>query len=377
MRIFSVLMVWLMAAATAFAQDEPLPESVSTAYLAYEAAVEAGDAQAAAEAAEQAWRAGLEAGIDAETLGVLAENAGYSAFRSARYELARDAFLSAAELNRAASGDPLLLARALRTASDAQMRLGENRQAERTAEDALEILEGLASRPEVDAEIAVANATISTSRWLRHYYRAAGRYGEQAVLAARRAGIADAALFGVAAFQAGAYYSYEDDPLEAAYWLTVAHATLDAGGGGDDLRMAASAWSSAERAELDQDELSALLERLRQDEVYKPDFEREMEDESFMSVPGRVDAIPVRRFPPDYPTDALWAGVEGFALMRFDVNEEGRTENVEVVYSIPYREFGEEGLRSVRRWRYEPATEDGVPVVRRGMVTRLDYQLAD
>lgn len=377
MRIISVLTVWILAASVAFSQDAPLPESVTTPYLAYEAAVEAGDEQAAAEAAEQAWRAGAEVGIDAATLGVLAENAGFYGYRAGRFEIAAEALLNAAELNRSASGDPMLLGRALRSASNAQLRLGHNRDAFSTAEDALEVLEGLPRTPEVEAEIALANATMSTSRWLRHHYRAAGRYGEQAVLAARRAGIAEASIFGVAAFQAGAYYSYEDEPLEAAYWFAVARATLDSEGGSGDLRMAASAWSSAERGELDQDELSVLLERLREDAVYKPDFEREMEDESFMPAPGRVDAIPVRRVPPDYPTDALWAGVEGFALMRFDVNEEGRTENVEVVYSIPYREFGEEGLRTVRRWRYEPATENGVPVVRRGIVTRLDYLLAD
>lgn len=377
MRIISVLTVWILAASVAFAQDAPLPESVTTPYLAYEAAVEAGDEQAAAEAAEQAWRAGAEVGIDASTLGVLAENAGFYGYRAGRFEIAAEALLNAAELNRSVSGDPMLLGRALRSASNAQLRLGHNRDAFSTAEDALGVLEGLPRTAEVEAEIALANATMSTSRWLRHHYRAAGRYGEQAVLAARRAGIAEASIFGVAAFQAGAYYSYEDEPLEAAYWFAVARATLDSEGGSGDLRMAASAWSSAERGELDQDELSVLLERLREDAVYKPDFEREMEDESFMPAPGRVDAIPVRRVPPDYPTDALWAGVEGFALMRFDVNEEGRTENVEVVYSIPYREFGEEGLRTVRRWRYEPATENGVPVVRRGIVTRLDYLLAD
>lgn len=377
MRIFSILAVWLLLASSAFSQDDALPQSVATPYLAYEAAVEAGDAQAAAQAAEQAWRAGHEARIDAAILGVLAENAGFYNYRTARFEIAAEAFLNAAELNREVAGDPMILGRALRSASDAQLRSGRNRDAFRTGEEALEVLSELPRTPEVEAELALAQATMSTSRWLRHHYRAAGRYGEQSVLAARRAGIADAAIFGVAAFQAGAFYSYEGEPQDAAYWFTVAHAMLGRDEHVADLRMAASAWSSAERAELEPDELSALLERLRQDEVYQPDFEREMEDEAFMPAPGRVDAIPVRRVPPDYPMDALWAGVEGFALMRFDVNEEGRTENVEVVYSIPYREFGEEGLRTVRRWRYQPATQDGVPIVRRGIVTRLDYQLAD
>lgn len=377
MRFFSVLAAWLCVSSMAFSQDEPLPDSVTTPYLAYEAAVDAGDDQAAAETSEQAWRAGRDAGIAPNILATLAENAGFYARRSGRYDIAEDAFLNAAELNERSNGDPIVRARALRYASDAQLRQGEHRSAFLSSERVVEIIETLPASPAADTEAALAHAYMSSSRWARGQYRNAGFHGERAMQAARRAGIQTAPVFGVAAFQAGAYYSYEDRPIEAAYWMTVARTLLSQDGGGSDLSRAAAAWGSMERAELSAEERAELFERLRADNVYKSVDDSEEEANEFVAIEGRVDAVAIERRPPAYPRDAAWAGVEGFALMRFDVNEEGQPENVEVVYSIPYREFGEEGVRTIRRWRYEPATQDGVPIVRRGVMTRLDYQLAD
>ncbi|WP_421859440.1 TonB family protein [Oceanicaulis sp.] len=377
MRFFSVLIVWLSATAMAIGQDEPLPDSVTTPYLAYEAAVEAGDDQAAAESSEQAWRAGRDARIAPSILATLAENAGFYARRTGRYDIAEDAFLNAAELNERSNGDAVVRARALRYASDAQLRQGEHRSAFLSSERGVEIIETLPASPAAETEAALAHAYMSSSRWARGQYQNAGFHGERAMQAARRAGIQTAPVFGVAAFQAGAYYSYEDRPLEAAYWMTVARTLLSQGGGDSDLSDAAEAWGSMERAELNADQRAELFERLLADNVYKSVDESEVEANAFVAVEGFVDTVVIERRPPAYPRDAAWAGVEGIALMRFDVNEEGRPENVEVVYSIPYREFGEEGVRTVRRWRYEPATQDGVPIVRRGVTTRLDYQLAD
>ncbi|WP_306017017.1 energy transducer TonB [Oceanicaulis sp. MMSF_3324] len=377
MSIISTLIVSFLWTATAFAQDEALPESVTAPYLAFQAAEEAGDVQAAATAAEQAWRAGLEASISPAVLGVLAENAGYYAHHTGAYDLAEDAFLSAVEMNEQNNGDPVVRARALRYVSDAQYRKEEYRRAFITSERAVELLEPLSPAPAVDAEMALLHALMSSSRWVRGQYRNAGYHGERALLAARRAGIQNAAVFGVAAFQAGAYYSYEDQPFESAYWMTVARTLLSEEGSGNDLRFAAGAWGDLERARLDAEERARLIERLREDDVYQPEYEAEQAEQVYDPEEGRVDAVPLERRPPQYPPEAAYAGIEGFALMRFDIDEEGRPMNVEVVYSIPFREFGEEGVRTVRRWTYQPATENGVPVVRRGVMTRLDYQLAD
>jgi TonB family protein len=377
MRFFSVLIVWLCASAMAFGQDEALPDTVTTPYLAYEAAVEAGDEPAAAEAAEQAWRAALEAEIEPSVLSILAENAGMYAFRLAQFETAEEAFLNAVEMNQQSAGDPFVRARALRYVSDVQLRQGKSRQSFISAEAVLELLEELAPSEAVYMEIALANAFMSRSRWVRGQYRSAGRHGERAVLAARSAGIVQAPVFGVAAFQAGAYYSQDDEPLEAAYWFAVANSVLSQADMGSDLLAATRAWGSMEREELESDERIALLDRLRADNVYEPGYEEALQEAFSERGEGWVEAVALDRRAPQYPTDAARVGAEGFALMRFDVNADGRTENVEVVYSIPYREFGEAGERAVREWRYRPATRDGVPVTRSGIVTNLQFEMAD
>lgn len=377
MRIFSVLMVWLLLASSAFSQDDALPQAVATPYLAYEAAVEAGDAQAAAEAAEQAWRAALAAGIDPSIVSVLAENAGLAAYSIGQFETAENAFLSAVEMNEQSAGDPFLRARALRYVSNIQLREGENRRSFSTAEDALDILEELPSAPHVDMEIALANVFMTSSHWVRGNYRSAGRYGERAVQAARRAGVVQAPVFGIAAFQTGAYYSIEDQPLEAAYWFAVANTVFSQTDSDSDVRAAARAWGGMEREELDSDERAALLDRLRADAVYQAEYEESLLEAASGRGEGWVDAVAVNRRSPRYPEGAQWAGAEGYALMRFDVNAEGRTENVEIVYSIPYREFGEEGERAVRQWRYQPATQNGVPVVQTDIVTLLEFVMAN
>ncbi|WP_430430256.1 energy transducer TonB [Oceanicaulis sp.] len=377
MRFFSVLIVWLSVTAMAIGQDDSLPESVTTPYLAYEAAVEAGDEPAAAEAAEQAWRAALEASVDPAVLTILAENAGFASFRTADFETAEDAFLNAVEMNQQSAGDPLLRARSLRYVSDVQLRQGKSRQSFISAEAALEILEPLTPSEAVHMEIALSNAFMSSSRWARGQYRSAGRHGERAVRAARSAGIVQAPVFGVAAFQAGAYYSDDDQPMEAAYWFAVANSLLSQAGTGRDLLAATRAWGSMEREELDSEDRIALLDRLRADNVYQPGYEEALQEAFSERGEGWVDAVARDRRAPQYPTDAARVGAEGFALMRFDVNADGRTENVEVVYSIPYREFGEAGERAVREWRYQPATRDGVPVARPGIVTNLQFEMAD
>jgi protein TonB len=39
--------------------------------------------------------------------------------------------------------------------------------------------------------------------------------------------------------------------------------------------------------------------------------------------------------------------------------------------------FERSTIRAVERWRYEPKVQDGAAVWRRGVVTRLDYELTE
>lgn len=74
---------------------------------------------------------------------------------------------------------------------------------------------------------------------------------------------------------------------------------------------------------------------------------------------------PLRMEPPMYPRDALRRRQEGFVVVEFTINAEGRTENIEVVESEPRGAFDVEARRAVGRWTFKPALQNGQPVPQR------------
>ncbi|WP_440957561.1 energy transducer TonB [Oceanicaulis sp. LC35] len=88
------------------------------------------------------------------------------------------------------------------------------------------------------------------------------------------------------------------------------------------------------------------------------------------------DAQPMVRIPPQYPPRAAERGTEGYCLMQFDVTPDGTPTNI-VALDCSSSLFERSSVRAVERWRYEPKIQNGNAVWRRGVQTRLDYQLAD
>lgn len=77
--------------------------------------------------------------------------------------------------------------------------------------------------------------------------------------------------------------------------------------------------------------------------------------------PGGTSPELVRRDQPDYPVAARRAGVEGAVILRAVINRDGTVGDVDIVKDLPLG-LGEAAARSVKRWRFQPATLDGVPI---------------
>ena len=79
---------------------------------------------------------------------------------------------------------------------------------------------------------------------------------------------------------------------------------------------------------------------------------------------GEVDSppIPVVRIPPVYPVAARMEGIEGWVVVRFVVDENGRVTDVQVVKSKPKGIFESAVVKCVSQWRFKPATLEGVKV---------------
>ncbi|MFW6413240.1 MAG: energy transducer TonB, partial [Oceanicaulis sp.] len=88
------------------------------------------------------------------------------------------------------------------------------------------------------------------------------------------------------------------------------------------------------------------------------------------------DAQPMVRIPPQYPPRAAERGIQGSCQVTFDVTPDGTPTNISIL-DCDSSLFERSTIRAVERWRYEPKVQDGTAVWRRGVVTRLDYQLEE
>jgi TonB family protein len=81
-------------------------------------------------------------------------------------------------------------------------------------------------------------------------------------------------------------------------------------------------------------------------------------------TPPPVDVVPakiVKRVTPVVSADKSRA-TSGFVVVKFDISDSGRVNNVEVVESSPPGEFDDAAMTAVRKWQYEPRKENGVAV---------------
>ncbi|MFP4522451.1 MAG: energy transducer TonB, partial [Fibrobacterota bacterium] len=73
------------------------------------------------------------------------------------------------------------------------------------------------------------------------------------------------------------------------------------------------------------------------------------------------DVIPVFTPPISYPGKARDMGIEGTLEIVFVVTEEGKVGSVDIVRS-PHQSFDREARKTIARWKFKPAKNDGVPV---------------
>jgi protein TonB len=90
---------------------------------------------------------------------------------------------------------------------------------------------------------------------------------------------------------------------------------------------------------------------------------------------GVVEAVAVRRPPPDYPRKAARAGQEGWVKLEFTVTKDGKVKDPRVISSRPRRVFDRSAIKAIKRWRFRPRTENGRPVSRKATQV-IEFKLA-
>ena len=76
-----------------------------------------------------------------------------------------------------------------------------------------------------------------------------------------------------------------------------------------------------------------------------------------------------------YPPQARTQGVEGYVVVRYDVDAQGRVTNARVMSASPPDVFDEAALQAISRWRFRPAERGGEPQAITGIESRMDFTL--
>ncbi len=87
------------------------------------------------------------------------------------------------------------------------------------------------------------------------------------------------------------------------------------------------------------------------------------------------DIVPLVRPLHRYPSRAQARGTEGWVHLRFDVTPEGATDNITVVDADPADTFDRAAIDAVKKYKYKPRVENGVPVRRPGVEVVLSFEI--
>lgn len=87
------------------------------------------------------------------------------------------------------------------------------------------------------------------------------------------------------------------------------------------------------------------------------------------------DYIPVYKRAPEYPKSAGKRGGEGFVVVEYTVDKEGRVQNPKVVKYEGSKEFIRPSIEATKKFRYAPMYVDGKPVETKHVRNRFTYSM--
>lgn len=129
---------------------------------------------------------------------------------------------------------------------------------------------------------------------------------------------------------------------------------------------------AAQAAQLAEQQKAAQAARASRPEVAPPapPPTSKSEQESAQTT----QAVLVKASPARYPTVAMRSQQEGWVVVGFTVEPDGRTSNIEVVDAQPKRVFDRAATDAVNRYQFTPATRNGVAVSSRQQ-QRIEFKL--
>lgn len=118
----------------------------------------------------------------------------------------------------------------------------------------------------------------------------------------------------------------------------------------------------AQLAEQQKAEQASTAQQPRQQASANPSATGDAASADSGSDAGTTTAVLVKGSPARYPTAAMRARQEGWVLVSFTVDPDGKTSNVKVVESQPRRVFDRAAIDAVERYLFTPAMNGGTAV---------------
>lgn len=75
-----------------------------------------------------------------------------------------------------------------------------------------------------------------------------------------------------------------------------------------------------------------------------------------------TEPVLIKTVQPRYPTQARRANQEGWVVVSYNIDTDGNVNGVKVLDAQPRHMFDREAVDAVERWKFKPATRNGVPV---------------
>lgn len=84
---------------------------------------------------------------------------------------------------------------------------------------------------------------------------------------------------------------------------------------------------------------------------------------------------PTKSASPVYPRRAAYRGIEGYAVVKFNLTENGTMENIHVAESKPTRVFDRAAIQAAEQFEYKPCVVDDVAVAIPDATLRFNFRI--
>lgn len=96
---------------------------------------------------------------------------------------------------------------------------------------------------------------------------------------------------------------------------------------------------------------------------------------TFSDFGANQQAMPLYRVEPKYPARAMKQGAQGYVVLSFTIDPQGRPTDISVLDAKPRRLFEREAMRALKKWKYQPKVVDGKSIAQVGQTVRLEFKI--